>query len=137
MKKRFYYEVLNCHLCPCNKRQKYTLYYRNYKGKKEGILENENNLKKLKEETSQLRKRVAGMKSGKVRASKSRQSSIFGPISENLGLGNEFVHSTQIVSCTHVYFLHFTSRGEAGFVWSADIFYLTAYIIRNILLFTE
>ena len=55
--------------------------------KEEGILGNENNLKKLKEETSQLRKRIAGMKSGKVRASKSMQSSIFGPISENLGLG--------------------------------------------------
>ena len=37
--------------------------------KEEGILENENNLKKLKEETSQLRKRIAGMKSGKVCAS--------------------------------------------------------------------
>ena len=43
--------------------------------KEEGILENENNLKKIKEETSQLRKRIAGMKSGKVRASKSMQSS--------------------------------------------------------------
>ena len=71
MKKRFYYKAI---MSMQQEAETHTL-LQELQRKEEGILENENNLKKIKEETSQLRKRTAGVKSGKVRASKSMQSS--------------------------------------------------------------